>query len=342
MWKATRRVVGATVLALWTSGAGAGAEDRSCRGDERDDGDEQLTAIAENSDRRNELHEMHLPFGRHASAHAAEGGPKNEELLVQAGYGTLHDADLRTALWTAHTLTQDDVTGGEGKGKIRCFRGDERLSTEERAEETDYEGSGYQRGHLAAERDLSDDLTEQVNSYVMSNMSPQYGSFNGGIWRVLESLGRTWAKRYGTIHVTSGAIFDSDCDGGRDGDDEVEWVSGGRVAVPTHFYKVHLRKKPGASGWAAISFLLEHEDKGSDGKAMERLENALVPLETIERHAEATFHPDLNREAIDETMDWDGWRYVPGKRDDEAGCISHGADRAAPPPGRAAYASEPR
>ena len=165
----------------------------------------------------------------------------------------------------------------------------------------------------------------------MSNMSPQYGSFNGGIWQQLEGLGRTWAKAYGTVHVTSGAIFDSDCDEGRDSDEEVSWVSGGRVAVPTHFYKVFVRKKPDASGWAAISFLLEHEDKGSDGKVRERLENALVQLETIERHAEATFHPDLNREQIDETADWNGWRYVLGKRDDEAGCIGNGANKTEAP-----------
>ena len=328
----TKWLVGATaVLALWTSGARAGSEDRSCKADERQDGNEQLEAIAGDSDRRNELIRMHLPFGRHASTHAAEGGPKNEDLLVQAGYVTLHDADLRTPLWTAHRLTQEDVNGGEGKGKVICFRGDERLTEDERAEKTDYKGSGYARGHLAADRDLRDDVTEQVNSYVMSNMSPQYGRFNSGIWLVLENLGRTWARQYGTVHVTSGAIFDSDCDEGRDSDDEVAWVSGGRVAVPTHFYKVFVREKPGASGWAAISFLLEQEDKGSDGKVRERLQSALVPLETIERHAEATFHPDLNREAIDETADWNGWRYVPGERDDEAGCISNSASETAAP-----------
>ena len=329
--RTTTRLAVAAVFALWTSGAGAGADDRSCKAHERDDGDQQLSAIAGDSDRRNELIREHLPFGRHASAHAAEGGPQNEELLVQVGYVTLHDGDLRTALWIAHRLTEEDVTGGEGKGKVKCFRADERLTEDERAEKTDYERSGYARGHLAADRDLRDDLTEQVNSYVMSNMSPQYGRFNSGIWLVLEKLGRTWAKAYGKVYVTSGAIFDSDCDEGRDSDEELSWVSGGRVAVPTHFYKVFVRRKPNAGSWAAISFLLEHEDRGSDGKVTERLENALVPLEAIERHAEATFHPNLDREQLDESADWNGWRYVPGRRDHEPGCIGDDAREAEAP-----------
>ena len=122
--RTTKRLVAAAVLALWTSGAGAGSEDRSCKAHERDDGNAQLTAIARDCDRRNELIKVHLPFGRHASTHAAAGGPENEELLVQAGYVTFHDADLRTALWTAHRLTEEDVTGGrrQGQGQVLSSR----------------------------------------------------------------------------------------------------------------------------------------------------------------------------------------------------------------------------
>ena len=40
---------------------------------------------------------------------------------MQAGYVTLHDGDLRTALWTAHELTGEDVRGGACKVRVECF-----------------------------------------------------------------------------------------------------------------------------------------------------------------------------------------------------------------------------
>ena len=320
------RLVGVAVLALWASGAGAGADDRSCMVGEREGGNEQLTAIAGDSDRGDELIRAHLPFGRHESRHAAEGGPENEELLVQAGYVTLHDGDLRTALWTAHKLTRDDVLGGDCKPRVHCFREDERLTRKRRAEEDDYDDSEYDRGHLAPDRDLRDDTTEQVNSYVMSNMSPQHGSFNRGIWKRLENLGRSWAKAYGTVYVTSGAIFDFDSEKGRDRDDRLGMVPRGRVAIPSHFYKVFVRRNEDGDRWSAISFLLEHEDKASDGKARERLEDAIKPIETIEEHAEATFHPALDRNHIEVNVDWNGWGYLPIHRAEKAVCERKRAD----------------
>src|SRR5690349_21216006 len=80
----------------------------------------------------------------------------------------------------------------------------------------------------------------------MSNMSPQECRFNRGIWLSLESLSRVWAIEYGTIYITSGAIFDRDDDKVRDNDAESRRMTSNagkkRVAVPSHYYKIILRK----------------------------------------------------------------------------------------------------
>ena len=59
----------------------------------------------------------------------------------------------------------------------------------------------------------------------------------------LEKLLRSWAVKFGTIHVILGSILDADRDGSRDRDgDYIQWVGGaGGVAVPTHFYAVVVR-----------------------------------------------------------------------------------------------------
>ena len=45
-------------------------------------------------------------------------------MLVHGGYVSLHDGELRTALWTAHQLTGEDVLGGACEIRVTCFRHD--------------------------------------------------------------------------------------------------------------------------------------------------------------------------------------------------------------------------
>ncbi len=326
MKRMTMRLVLVCVLALCAFAATAGTTKETCTGDQRAEADERLENIKNDKDWSERLVAQHLPFGRHISRHAAEGMPTNEVVLVQAGYVTLHDGDLRTAIWTAHELTGEDVRGGVCKVRVKCLREDIRLMSEGHAaaeedydEPKDHQGSKFDMGHMTSDRDLRDDLTEQVNSYVMSNMSPQYEGFNGGVWLRLEELGRAWAEQFGTVFITSGAVFDHDENSERDKD--VERVAGTeRVGIPSHFYKVFLRKSEDGNEWSSISFLLDHRPGGSDGKAKKRLKDAIKSLEEIGDKAEIDLHPGLNRERVDQSKNWTGWGYLPRKRKDKSAC----------------------
>ena len=160
----------------------------------------------------------------------------------------------------------------------------------------------------------------------MSNMSPQYGGFNGGVWLRLEELGRAWAKEFGTVYITSGAVFDRDEDSARDKDEDVARVPKekgmGRVGIPSHFYKVFLRKNEDTGEWSSISFLLKHRPGGSDGKTKERLKDVIKSLKEIGGKAEIDLHPGLNRELVDQNRDWSGWGYASRKPKDESACES--------------------
>ena len=328
MRRMTIRWVVVCMLALCASVATAETTKEICTGKQRAEANERLENIKDDKDWSERLVAQHLPFGRHISRHAAEGTPTNEVVLVQAGYVTLHDGDLRTAIWTAHELRGEDVRGGACKVRVECFREDIRLMSEGHAaakedydEPKDYQGSRFAMGHMTSDRDLRDDVTEQVNSYVMSNMSPQYGGFNGGVWLRLEELGRAWAEQFGTVFITSGAVFDHDEDSARDKDKDVERVPGTeRVGIPSHFYKVFLRKSEDGDEWSSISFLLEHRPGGSEGNAKTRLKDAIKSLEEIGDKAEIDLHPGLNRERVDQSRDWTGWGYPPRKRKDKSAC----------------------
>jgi len=165
---------------------------------------------------------------------------------VQEGFALLHDKDLRTGLWVSYRLSSTDIDGASGRDRVNCFRKDPRLTSAETAILSDYDEPIYDRGHLANDADLKDNLIEQVNTYMLSNMSPQHCRFNRGVWLSLEHLGRIWAEEYGTIFLTSGAIFDFIMRDRRDRDDKAGRMGSrnniARVAVPSDYYKIFLRE----------------------------------------------------------------------------------------------------
>ena len=87
-----------------------------------------------------------------------------------------------------------------------------------------------------------------INTYMFSNMCPQYDSFNvvsGQGWNHGSENGK---ETKGEVYVITGAVFDKDGDGSRDADSDADRMrtdkSNAQVAVPTHFYKIMLHERP--------------------------------------------------------------------------------------------------
>ena len=314
-----------SLLVLTCGAADTGAASSTCSQAQRQTANAQLMAIAGDETRQAGIVERHLPFGIHVGAHAAQGGPDNEDLLLQEGYALLHDRDLRTGLWVSYKLTGDDVIAGEGKPRINCFRRDPRLARDHTAFLSDYDEPIYDQGHMANDADLKDDETEQVNSYMLSNMSPQHCRFNRGIWLSLEKLGRIWAKKYDTLYITSGAVFDANPRNARDKDNKTGRMGSrnqkARVAIPSDYYKIFLRKE--GETWHSIAFLLEHHN-GPHGVAWSEVrpdvEDAITALEAIEARTETSFHPDLTRAQLVQSEDGSNWDLETGDGNFESSC----------------------
>ena len=185
----------------------------------------------------------------------------------QDGYLLSHDSDLRTALWVAYRLDGTEVEAGAGKERVNCFRKDPRMTRAKTATTTDYKEPRFDQGHMANDREFKDVLQEQLNTFIMSNMSPQEDCFNRGIWLSLEYQVRRWARTYGKVYVTSGAIFDRNGDGIRDADDEAQRMKSNndksRVAVPTRYYKVVWHRDGGRITSAMKAEVLLNESVGA-------------------------------------------------------------------------------
>jgi endonuclease G len=109
------------------------------------------------------------------------------------------------------------------------FRRDAGLSNPGAAD-ADYRGSGYSRGHLAPAADFlwSDDAVR--STFLLSNAVPQNHQVNVGVWAQLERLIRRMAAASDAVYIFSGPLFES----------AQQTIGGGRIAVPSHTFKVAL------------------------------------------------------------------------------------------------------
>jgi len=218
-----------------------------------------------------------------------------------------------------------DDEEAEGQQRVKRFRRDPRIPSNGGADPADYEEPRFDQGHMANDADLKDQLIDQLNTYLMSNMSPQECRFNRGIWLSLESLTRVWASKYGTIYVTSGAVFDRNNDSVRDDDaDAVRMKSNSgkkRVAVPSQYYKVILRKDQ--TGFHSIAFLLDHTKKAHGVKWVDvrpDVEAAITTIEEIEDKSDLKLFSDIDRNEIVQSSDGDGWAMDKNASKLESGC----------------------
>lgn len=140
-------------------------------------------------------------------------------------------------------------------------------------------------------------LVPVINSFVMSNMTPQYCQFNRGVWQILESIVRLWAREKKTVYVVTGSVFDRDGDGKRDADSSAKRMTSNsgktRVAVPSHFNKILVHQR--ADGTVdLLAILLPHNQTEVDGdEALKYLEDRIQSVSEIEEVAELKFFPNV-------------------------------------------------
>jgi endonuclease G len=245
--------VGAFAAAAWLLFA-SGASAANCTGPDRADADRWLWLNA--NDKQLSI-SQHLPWG----APTAASSTTHEHLLVQRDYVIDHDDELRLPIWTAHRI----VSSRLGRvGRIDCFRKNVRIEDRSASTPTDYDERIFDQGHMVPNGDMSMSKRAVLNSFVMSNMAPQFCQFNRGVWQILEALVREWARNHASLYVISGSILDRDGDGARDADSGSTWMKPTRrVAIPSAFYKILAYERP-EGGLATLTVLLPHDQTDLD------------------------------------------------------------------------------
>jgi endonuclease G len=111
----------------------------------------------------------------------------NSTLLCRPEYELKYSVTKKIAIWAIQNLTPAEVRDTEPRYNL--FRADPDLKLGQRAELSDYVGSGYDRGHLAPAGDMSS-IDGMISSFYLSNMMPQKPASNRGIWKSVEGKTR--------------------------------------------------------------------------------------------------------------------------------------------------------
>ncbi len=216
---------------------------------------------------------------------------EEEELISHKGFSLSYNEEHEQANWVVYLLTKKMIEDRKIKRKNR-FKSDPDIKTESAAV-SDYTKSGYDRGHLAPAADMLWDEQAMLESFYMSNMSPQNPSFNRGIWKRLEAKVREWAIHNDSIIVITGPYL-KDIDTA---------IGKNKVSVPKYFYKA-VYDISAKEGYKAAGFWLPNE-KGSD--------ELLIPItiDELERKTGIDFFPTVNNfilEDIEATVKKSNWR----------------------------------
>ncbi|RYY81161.1 MAG: DNA/RNA non-specific endonuclease, partial [Chitinophagaceae bacterium] len=179
-----------------------------------------------------------------------------DELVKHAAYTLAYADKFEQARWVAHIILPDVMKGTIFR--TNDFRVDEKVKAGSATEADyflkkmkpdssfDYDGFGYDRGHLAPSADFRWSRTALSESYYYSNMSPQLAEFNRGAWGDLEDAirGYMYGHPNTELYVVTGPVLKPG----------LKLIERGinKVSIPEQYFKVVLDKENNR----AIAFLM--------------------------------------------------------------------------------------
>lgn len=222
------------------------------------------------------------------------GFPSTDNLRSYEDFILSYDRRTRTANWVLEHLTPEKVTRVEGieRSKMK-FLEDQSVHMFHRATNKDYQGSGYDRGHLAAAANHRHSLTAMSQTFLLSNIAPQVGAgFNRDAWNNLEKFVRALARRSKNVYVCTGPLYLPR----REPDGKLyvkyEVIGENHIAVPTHFFKVVVVENQ-SSQFELQSYVMPNQPLPDV-----KLHHYLMPLEMIERAAGLNFFQNIPKSAF--------------------------------------------
>lgn len=214
------------------------------------------------------------PIDDKCKQHVIYGAPVvkdgNNQYLCRSAYAVNYDYKTKVAYYVVEHITTANLV--KAAPRKDDFREDPEVPAQYRATLKDYQGMGFDRGHMAPAADMTYNATAMSESFYLTNMMPQVPGNNRGIWKYLEENTRYWAQTKGEVYVITGTIFD----------DKLRMMNS--VAIPDFIYKIVIDPKTGKQ----IAYMFPNEKL--DPKL---IDNYAISVEELESYTGVNFSPLL-------------------------------------------------
>jgi len=221
--------------------------------------------------------QVHSPYGWAQTLRTAQP-------ICREAYLVAYDAPAKIPVYVAYTLLPQNALGCWPR--TNAFVADK--SVPNGATPSDYAGTGYDKGHAAPDGDLSWSEIVEYESFLMTNMYPQHGSLNRGIWKLLETSVRGWAvQKNQSFTIFVGALYGA-------GNEKI----GNGVVVPHGYYKIVINNATKEiAGWA-FPHTKPYINLGND------LTKFRLPISQIQQQAGVQFAYPQGAKEINPGQEW--------------------------------------
>ncbi|MEO6588090.1 MAG: DNA/RNA non-specific endonuclease, partial [Pyrinomonadaceae bacterium] len=149
---------------------------------------------------------------------------ENNYLMTKPQYSLSYNRSRATANWVAWRLDSSWIGTTPRQDD---FRPDSSLPAGwYQVLDTDYSGSGYDRGHMTPSGDRTRSIPDNSATFLMTNIVPQLAANNQGPWNDFENYLRTLAQAGNEIYIVSGV------------QGNIGTIAQGRIVVPAITWKV--------------------------------------------------------------------------------------------------------
>lgn len=226
-------------------------------------------------------------------------GLPSTDYLEHTAYCFEYSEDHEQSKWVAHMITPE--VEELGSGRTNDFRIDPLVLTgtaeqndyfnydPTRKEGDQYDGFGYDRGHLAPSADFRWYGEAVSESYYYSNMSPQHPDLNREKWADLESMLRSYVIRNNVpLAIITAPVLTDDLSKIKQ--------SPNRLSIPKFYLKIaydHTNKR-------AIGFLMANKELSRP------LDMYTITVDELEKLTGYDFFPNID-ESIEATYDVKEW-----------------------------------
>ncbi len=225
-----------------------------------------------------------------------------------------YDCAMHSTRWVAYRWDIDNFVNNDA-GRTNAWEEDTDIPEEYRVTLEEHKNDDYDRGHMLASEDRQNSKAANRQTFLLSNIFPQYNRFNGGnyVWVNMEEKARSfcegWTRRdnaHDTLYVVKGGTIDRD--------EQILEVTEKGLVVPMYFYMAFLYKTPQATssyGYKAMAFWVEHTD-GKNRTQGNALKKHIISIDELEHLTGIDFFcnlPDHIEKEVETKVQPEAWGF---------------------------------